>query len=184
VSICGAIEVAVALARLRAVQERATPGDRQFDRRVRQSSAHRLATVAVALRLRRLPQSGLPLISFESRWRNPAIRGRETAMAIGSNPLRSTRKSARAVAVSPDLGGRFMTQPSPPPPWMSVPISAFRPSRFGRVQFSSQAPTAWQHIRVLPSDSGREGCGAKIGSKAYLTTQQLWDESGRHVKLG
>jgi hypothetical protein len=29
-----------------------------------------------------------------------------------------------------------------------------------------------------------EGCGAKIGSKAYLTTQQLWDESGRHVKLG
>jgi hypothetical protein len=28
------------------------------------------------------------------------------------------------------------------------------------------------------------GCGAKIGSKAYLTTQQLWDESGRHVKLG
>jgi hypothetical protein len=25
---------------------------------------------------------------------------------------------------------------------------------------------------------------AKIGSKAYLTTQQLWDESGRHVKLG
>ena len=70
---------------------RAAPGDRQFDRRVRQSSAHRLATVAVALRLRRLPQSGLPLISFESRWRNPAIRGRETAMAIGSNPLRSTR---------------------------------------------------------------------------------------------
>jgi hypothetical protein len=29
-----------------------------------------------------------------------------------------------------------------------------------------------------------KGCGAKIGSKAYLTTQQLWDESGRHVKLG
>jgi len=29
-----------------------------------------------------------------------------------------------------------------------------------------------------------DGCGAKIGSKAYLTTQQLWDESGRHVKLG
>jgi hypothetical protein len=28
------------------------------------------------------------------------------------------------------------------------------------------------------------GCGAKIGSKAYLTTQQLCDESGRHVKLG
>jgi hypothetical protein len=49
--------------------------------------------------------------------------------------------------------GRFMTQPSPPPPWMSVPISAFyRPSRFGRVHFSSQAPTAWQHIRVRPSD--------------------------------
>jgi transposase-like protein len=30
----------------------------------------------------------------------------------------------------------------------------------------------------------RDGCGAKIGSKAYLTTQQLCDESGRHVKLG
>jgi hypothetical protein len=29
-----------------------------------------------------------------------------------------------------------------------------------------------------------DGCGAKIGSKAYLTTQQLCDESGRHVKLG
>jgi hypothetical protein len=29
-----------------------------------------------------------------------------------------------------------------------------------------------------------KGSGAKIGSKAYLTTQQLWDESGRHVKLG
>jgi hypothetical protein len=28
------------------------------------------------------------------------------------------------------------------------------------------------------------GYGAKIGSKAYLTTQQLCDESGRHVKLG
>jgi hypothetical protein len=33
-------------------------------------------------------------------------------------------------------------------------------------------------------DSHAEGCGAKIGSKAYLTPQQLWDESGRHVKLG
>jgi hypothetical protein len=30
----------------------------------------------------------------------------------------------------------------------------------------------------------QDGYGAKIGSKAYLTTQQLCDESGRHVKLG
>jgi hypothetical protein len=37
-----------------------------------------------------------------------------------------------------------------------------------------------RHFGVGPID----GCGAKIGSKAYLTTQQLWDESGRHVKLG
>jgi hypothetical protein len=33
--------------------------------------------------------SGPPLIAFEIRWRNPAIRRRETAMAISSNPLRS-----------------------------------------------------------------------------------------------
>jgi hypothetical protein len=36
---------------------------------------------------------------FEIRWRDPAIRRRETAMAIGSNPLRSTTKSARASPV-------------------------------------------------------------------------------------
>jgi hypothetical protein len=30
----------------------------------------------------------------------------------------------------------------------------------------------------------RSGCGAKIGSKAYLTAQQLCDESDRHVKRG
>jgi hypothetical protein len=38
------------------------------------------------------------------------------------------------------------------------------------------------HIRTCQGPGG--GYGAKIGSKAYLTTQQLCDESGRHVKLG
>lgn len=36
----------------------------------------------------------------------------------------------------------------------------------------------------LDPDRDLGGYGAKIGSKAYLTTQQLCDESGRHVKLG
>jgi hypothetical protein len=55
---------------------------------------------------------GSASISFESRWRNPAIRGRETAMAIGSNPLRSTRKSGvrkasdRVIRIEPSAPAR------------------------------------------------------------------------------
>jgi site-specific DNA recombinase len=41
-----------------------------------------------------------------------------------------------------------------------------------------------QVFALFDEYQSKEGCGAKIGSKAYLTTQQLWDESGRHVKLG
>jgi hypothetical protein len=45
---------------------------------------------------------------------------------------------------------------------------------------------SWIYNKMKPGDSNRtpRGCGAKIGSKAYLTAQQLCDESGRHVKLG
>ena len=39
-------------------------------------------------------------------------------------------------------------------------------------------------VSVASSFSRRDGCGAKIGSKAYLTAQQLCDESDRHVKCG
>ena len=58
---------------------------------------------------------------------------------------------------------------------MSVPISA---SRFGRVHFSSQAPTEWQHIRVRPSDSCREdpiSSGTGLGSSVnwYSSTWPL-----------
>ena len=33
------------------------------------------------------------------------------------------------------------------------------------------------------SKQSARGCGAKIGSKAYLTTRQLCDESGRHAEV-
>jgi hypothetical protein len=75
------------------------------------------------------------------------------------------------------LWGRFMTQPSPRPPWMSVPISA---SRFGRVRFSSQAPTAWQHIRVRPSDSCRED---PISSGTGLASSLNWSDGASRFSI-
>jgi hypothetical protein len=37
---------------------------------------------------------------FEIRWRDPEIRRREAAMAMSSNPLRSTKKSAQIEVIS------------------------------------------------------------------------------------
>ena len=73
--------------------------------------------------------------------------------------------------------GRFMTQPSPRPPWMSVPISA---SRFGRAHFSSQAPTAWQHIRVRRSDSCRED---PISSGTGLGSSLNWSDDASRFSI-
>jgi hypothetical protein len=75
------------------------------------------------------------------------------------------------------LWGRFMTQPCPGPPWISVPISA---SRFGRVHFSSQAPTAWQHIRVRPSDSCRED---PISSGTGLGSSLNWSDDASRFSI-
>jgi hypothetical protein len=90
---------------------------------------------------------------------------------LGAFVDRNTARNQRATGnhlgtesfVPARWAGPFMTQP-PRPPWTSVPISA---SRFGRGHFSSRAPTAWQHIRVRPSDSCREdpiSSGTGLGS--------------------
>ena len=46
-----------------------------------------------------------------------------------------------------------------------------------------KSPRALDDLKWL-LDGIDKGCGAKIGSKAYLTAQQLCDESDRHVKRG
>jgi hypothetical protein len=54
----------------------------------------------------------------------------------------------------------------------------------GATFFGAAMAAMGEVVKAEGAGSGSYGCGAKIGSKAYLTTQQLWDESGRHVKLG
>jgi hypothetical protein len=93
---------------------------------------------------------------------DPEIGMRETAMTISLNPLSSTRKSARAVAVSPDLGGRFMTQPSPPPPRPRhnrafEPLPAAREFREGRSgPRPYRRPAAWRSAGARRGASTRE----------------------------
>jgi len=86
------------------------------------------------------------------------------------NPIRTT-VSDKAAPCPLDHVNRQFHAPAPNMLWVS--------------DFTYVATwTGFVYVAFVIDTYARRGCGAKIGSKAYLTTQQLWDESGRHVKLG